>query len=98
MMMSNRKYQTSSYRYSINKQEKETDVNENITTALYWEYDSRIGRRWNVDPIYKHSPYSAFGNNPLIYTDRSGLDTVKNWQDAKKGDVWGSHTGGSTFW
>lgn len=51
-----------------------------------------------MDPIYKHSPYSTFGGNPLIYSDRLGLDTVKNWQDAKTGDVWGSVTGNSTFW
>ena len=57
--MPGRKYQqgNSNYRYSINGQEKESELNENITTAEFWEYDSRIVRRWNVDPVYKeYSP------------------------------------------
>ena len=78
MQMPGRKYQagSGSYRYSINGQEKESELNENITTALYWEYDSRIGRRWNVDPITKdwESPYACFGNNPINLVDPFGLD------------------------
>ena len=55
MQMGNRKFVQgiSRYKYSLNGQEKETDLSDNITTALYWEYDSRIGRRWNVDPVFK---------------------------------------------
>jgi RHS repeat-associated protein len=43
-------------------------------TAEYWEYDARIGRRWNVDPIGKayESPYACFSNNPISYTDPKG--------------------------
>lgn len=80
--MHGRKYQqgTSSYRYSINGQEKESELNENITTAEYWEYDSRIGRRWNVDPVFKEyeSPYAVFGNNPIWNIDPDGADTLKS--------------------
>jgi RHS repeat-associated protein len=78
MMMPERKYtatSSSKYRFSINGQEKETELNPNITTAMFWEYDSRIGRRWNVDPIYKHSPYECFSGNPISFVDRNGLDT-----------------------
>jgi RHS repeat-associated protein len=79
MMQPGRSYSAGNqtYRYSINGQEKEMDLNENITTALYWEYDSRIGRRWNVDPIVKvwESPYSTFSNNPISYVDPNGLDS-----------------------
>jgi len=87
MMMKGRNYQagTSSYRYSINGQEVEFDLNKNITSALYWEYDSRIGRRWNVDPLTSHhkqiglSPYNAFSNNPIQYFDPKGMI----WEDPK---------------
>jgi hypothetical protein len=67
----------SGYRYSINGQEKEKDLNENITTALYWEYDSRIGRRWNADPVTKEfeSSYACFSNNPVFLTDIEGLSS-----------------------
>lgn len=91
--MPERKFQAeaASYRYSINGQEKESELNENITTALYWEYDSRIGRRWNLDPVVKfwQSPYSTFNNNPIEFADPSGLDGVPRKHTAKKNDTYG---------
>jgi hypothetical protein len=64
------------YRYGLNGQEKDGEINPegNITTALYWEYDSRIGRRWNTDPVLKvwESPYSCFSNNPILKSDPNG--------------------------
>ncbi|MBP6024917.1 hypothetical protein [Ferruginibacter sp.] len=79
MGITNRKFSSNKYRYSINGQEKETELNENITTAMYWEYDSRIGRRWNVDPVIKYweSPYACFNNSPIFIADPSGLDGIK---------------------
>ena len=37
-------------------------------------YDTRIGRRWNVDPVTvpSESPYAAFRNNPIILNDPNG--------------------------
>jgi hypothetical protein len=66
------------YRYGFNGQEKSDEIkgSGNSYTAEFWEYDPRLGRRWNVDPIYKHSPYEAFGGNPIIYADPMGLDTI----------------------
>jgi hypothetical protein len=84
MMMPGRKYQAGAgfnYRFSINGQEKESELNENITTAEYWEYDSRIGRRWNVDPKSNSSisPYDCFAGNPIRFADPLG-DTTINGQ------------------
>ena len=41
---------------------------------MFWEYDSRLGRRWNLDPIQleSESPYACFGNNPILYSDPNG--------------------------
>ncbi|MEZ4830191.1 MAG: hypothetical protein R3C61_28490 [Bacteroidia bacterium] len=41
-------------------------------------YDSRTGRRWNVDPIFKEyeSPYATFGNSPIWLLDVTGHDTL----------------------
>jgi hypothetical protein len=77
---------SSKYRYSINGQEKETELNENTTTAEYWEYDSRIRRRWNVDPIIKkyESPYSCFGNSPIRVVDKNGKDSIFYSQKGKE--------------
>jgi hypothetical protein len=82
MVMPGRKYLAAGglYRYSINGQEKEKELNENITSAEYWMYDSRIVRRWNTDPIVKddESPYMTFGNNPIVMIDPDGSDWYKN--------------------
>jgi hypothetical protein len=67
------------YRYSINGQEKTTEIGANTTTAEYWQYDARIVRRWNVDPVLKdwESPYMAFSGNPIWFADIDGSDTTK---------------------
>jgi RHS repeat-associated protein len=63
------------YRYSHNGHEKENEIFEGAQSAEYWMYDSRIGRRWERDPIVKpwESPYATFGNNPIKYNDVKGL-------------------------
>ena len=66
------------YRYSINGQENTPEIAPNTTTAEFWQYDARIVRRWNVDPILKEyeSPYATFGGNPIINIDPDGSDTI----------------------
>ncbi|HCQ30324.1 MAG TPA: hypothetical protein DIU39_08565 [Flavobacteriales bacterium] len=64
------------YRYSFNTQEKVDEISGtgNHTTALFWEYDPRLGRRWNQDPIFNTdiSRYAVNGNNPIYYLDPNG--------------------------
>ncbi|OJV43571.1 MAG: hypothetical protein BGO29_11595 [Bacteroidales bacterium 36-12] len=62
------------YRYSINGQEKTPEIAPNTTTAPYWEYDSRIVRRWNIDPKQKvyESPYMCFSGSPILLSDPMG--------------------------
>lgn len=64
-------------RHSINGQERSEELNDNFTSAKFWEYDSRIGRRWNRDPKpnLSISPYSTFMNNPLLIVDVFGDTT-----------------------
>ena len=70
------------YGFSFNGQEKDDEVSGagNTMTAEFWEYDSRLGRRWNVDPIptIGISDYACFENNPICLTDVNG--------DSPKGD------------
>lgn len=80
----------SSYRYTMNGQEKSPEIAPNTSTALYWEYDSRIVRRWNLDPKTDDavSPYNCFGGNPIFYTDVLGdrISPRSDWsEDARKG-------------
>ena len=67
------------YRYFFNGQEADNEaLGDGVSlSAEFWQYDSRLGRRWNVDPVFKEyeSPYACFAGNPLWYVDPSG-DTV----------------------
>lgn len=73
------------YRYGFGGQEKDDEIsgNGNAYTADYWEYDPRLGRRWNTDPISYpgQSPYATFNNNPILISDPEGLE------GEKKGDT-----------
>ena len=64
------------YRYGFNTQENVPELGEGHTTALYWEYDGRLGRRWNLDPVFKpmKSSYCTYSNNPIDRIDINGDD------------------------
>jgi hypothetical protein len=74
MTMTQRGFDGGSYKYGFNGQEIERDLNKDISTALFWEYDTRLGMRWNQDPkqIIGVSPYVINGDNPIYYTDPLG--------------------------
>ncbi|MCX6232767.1 MAG: hypothetical protein NTZ33_14610 [Bacteroidetes bacterium] len=80
MAMNDRGFNSSEYRFGFNGQEKDQEIynNQSTTTATFWEYDGRIGRRWNVDPMtWKYSwesPYAVFHNNPILIIDQNGLE------------------------
>ena len=69
-----RSYNPTSYLYGFNGQEKVDELGEGHTTALFWEYDGRLGKRWNVDPVKdeSESPFATNKNNPVKYDDPNG--------------------------
>lgn len=77
MEMPGRSAQGEGYRYGFNTQEKDVEIGEGIYTAEFWEYDSRVARRWNIDPrgVKGVSEYAVFMNNPISFTDFNG-DTI----------------------
>ncbi|GEM_PF-5017651 len=82
MLMPGRHYTAGTaqnYRYGMNGQEKDDEIygKGNSYSAEFWQYDARLGRRWNIDPVVKphESPYAAFGNNPIWFIDPNGADT-----------------------
>jgi len=81
MLMKKRTFSNEEYRYGFNSQEKDDEVagSGNMNTAEYWEYDCRLGRRWNLDPVIKvfESPYASFANNPIWFADPFGLDSTE---------------------
>jgi hypothetical protein len=64
------------YRYGYNGQMKDNEWAGvgNHNTALFWEYDTRTGRRANQDPkgTVWESPYLTFGDNPIENVDPLG--------------------------
>lgn len=69
------------YRFTFQGQEGDDEISGvkgSHLTAEFWEYDSRVARRWNVDPVIKYheSSYSAFSLNPIRFIDFLGADTV----------------------
>ncbi len=72
-------------RYGFNGQEKSPEISNGHTTAQFWEYESRIARRWNTDPrpVTSISPYNVFQGNPIRNSDPKG-DTIIN---GNKGDL-----------
>ena len=82
--MPGRKFSASNgYRYGFNGQDKSDDVTQGNYTAMFWEYDTRIGRRWNLDPkpTFGLSQYSTFSNNPIWFSDPLGDTTFVNAAD-----------------
>lgn len=64
------------YRYGFNKQESVNEISGsgNHNTALFWEYDTRVARRWNIDRVtpISMSPFAVMLDNPLKFNDVFG--------------------------
>jgi len=110
-IMPGRSFNSSEYRYGgAGGQEKDdeiTGVTGSHYTAEFWEYDSRTGRRWNLDPKPSswESGYATFRNNPLTYVDMLGdtptvaeaaimQDFTYNLREGYTGSISGSTLGG----
>lgn len=88
MLQPGRCFNGNYYRFGFNGQEKTDEINgsSNHNTALFWEYDTRLGRRWNLDPNpqISISDYASFANNPILFTDLLG-DIVEIKGEVKTG-------------
>src|SRR5690606_20889566 len=76
-LLNGRNGNSDEYRYGgANGQEKVDEISGlgNHYTAEYWEYDSRVLRRWNRDPKPNpsFSEYACFANNPIVFVDILG--------------------------
>jgi RHS repeat-associated protein len=72
------------YRFGFNGMEKADDIAQGNYTTPFRELDPRLGGRWwSPDPIVKpwESPYAGFANNPIVYSDPSGLDAGDKCDD-----------------
>jgi RHS repeat-associated protein len=73
-----RTIQSDFYRYGYQGSEKDDEVKGegNSYTTEFRQYDPRIGRWLSLDPLMSkfpwQSPYTAYDNNPIYYTDPQG--------------------------
>ncbi len=78
------------YRFGFNGQEKDDEVAGagNTNTAMFWEYDTRLGRRWNLDPKpqINISDYAVMGDNPIQNLDLFGDTWVNEAQRERKNE------------
>ena len=53
MLEPGRELNVGGYRFGFNGQEKTNEISGagNHTTAKFWEYSTRVGVRWNTDPV-----------------------------------------------
>ena len=96
----------SGFRFGFNTQEKDKEIyfNNETYTAKFWEYDGRLGRRWNVDPKANEFPYYStylvFGDNPERNIDADGrkfinFDKDGNYTGTSKDNWWHNFWHGS---
>ncbi|MBT2561346.1 hypothetical protein J7E50_10930 [Pedobacter sp. ISL-68] len=82
------------YKYQTNENNNELGLN--IMDFNFRQYDAQIGRFMGVDPLGASpdmiSPYVAMNNNPVIFTDPSGLTALSDFYngllDAFYGGQW----------
>ncbi len=69
-----RAFASGEYRFGMNGQEKDDEF-AGTYSAEFWQYESRLGRRWNLDQLGKPTMthYSCFANSPIFYNDPLGL-------------------------
>jgi len=97
--LAGRTFQSGEYRFGFGGQERDDEIAGigNTMTAEFWEYDARLGRRWNVDPVDKPwmSPYHAFSNKPILNVDPNGaLDT--KYEDEKGNEIANTNDGNNS--
>jgi hypothetical protein len=93
--MPGRNWSATQYRYTHDGHEKENELFTGAQSSEHWMYDSRIAKRWGLDPIVKpfESSYATFGNNPILFVDQNGLDWFYYQKFGEASPRWHWHNG-----
>ena len=79
MTMPGRIYKSDDYNYGFGGHEKDDEVKGSGNHLSFGDYgyDTRLGKRWKIDPMASKmpawTPYSFAFNNPIVYIDPEGL-------------------------
>lgn len=77
------------YRFGFNGHENDNEVKGTGNHLSFGDYgyDTRLGRRWNIDPKTKKfpdvSPYSFASNSPILFVDKDGKEVVASSIEAQ---------------
>jgi RHS repeat-associated protein len=85
--LAGRTWSAGSYRYGFNGQEKDDEEkgagnSYNFNARIY---DPRLGIFLSLDPVFKpfESPYTGFDNNPIFFSDPSGMDVINAHKESR---------------
>jgi RHS repeat-associated protein len=82
-LMTERTFSAGEYRYGMGGHEKDDEVKGvgNHISFNDFGYNPRLGKRWRSDPHQMKfpgiSPYAAFNNNPIMFTDPDGKEPIR---------------------
>ncbi len=69
------------HKYQYNGKEKQDELGLNWTAMDFRQYDMQLGRFHAIDPLasnhYGVTPFAFVLNNPLLFADPTGLDTLR---------------------
>ncbi|MFN4233855.1 MAG: RHS repeat domain-containing protein [Bacteroidia bacterium] len=97
VILDNRNWSSSDYRYSFNGKEQDNEVSGTGNTINYDAriLDTRLGRFLSVDPLTAKfpmlTPYQLSSNNPILNVDLDGLEGV-SYRVVKKDETTGEVT------
>ena len=80
--MPGRNFSSGDYRYGFGGHEKDDEISGSGNHLAFGDYgyDTRLGRRWNIEPLIKKYPnlssYVVFANNPIHFADPDGNEIV----------------------
>jgi RHS repeat-associated protein len=103
LTMKGRESSSENYRFGFNGMEldKEWSGKGNSLTTSFRQYDPRLGRWRSTDPLQLffswQSPFAAFDNNPIYFSDPSGLAAEGGGDDGgvkQKDGTYGFDTNG----
>jgi len=85
-------------KFKYNGVELEESLGLNLYEMDKRQYDPAIGRFTGIDPITHHqfTPYRAFDNNPVLWTDPTGADSYRYDWNSNDGTYINTTTGEKT--
>ena len=92
----------SNYQYKYNGKEYQDELGLNVTAMDFRQYDNAIGRFTGMDALseimFSQNPYHFSCNNPIIFSDPSGLMVIGQG-NSPVDTMWNqTATGTSSFW